>query len=197
MASGDSVVHWMALANTGDADAQREIWDRFFPQLLKLARHHLQGRLRTGDEEDVVLSVFDSFFHACQENRFPDLRGQDDLWRLLSRMTHRKAIDWLRHAQRRKRFAVGESALASDIAGRPMSQQAGKTRNPWIEVIAIDECRRLLSLLKPDLQVIALRKLDGFTNQEIATQQACSVATIERRLKLIRDIWSQAEQDEQ
>lgn len=196
MKSGDSVHEWIEGAEKGDSGSQEEIWARFFPELLRLARRHLQGRLRVGDEEDVVLSVLQSYFVGAQENRFPEVRGGDELWRLLSRMTHRKAIDWLRHAGRQKRFAVGESALNLDAEHQPMSEVAGETRNPLLEIVAIDECRRLLSLLTTELQAIALRKLEGYTNQEIAGQLTCSLATVERRLKLIRDIWSQSEQNE-
>ncbi len=197
MNSSDSIHDWIERAEQGNAEAQEEIWERFFSKLLLLARGHLQGRLRVGDEEDVVLSVLQSYFLGVQENRFPDVRGGDELWRLLSRMTHRKAIDWLRHAGRQKRFAVGESAMGIDAQIHPMADVAAETHSPLLEIVAIDECRRLLSLLTTELQSIALRKLEGYTNQEIAAQQACSLATVERRLKLIRDIWSQSEQDEQ
>jgi DNA-directed RNA polymerase specialized sigma24 family protein len=48
---------------------------------------------------------------------------------------------------------------------------------------------RLLELLDPDLQQIALLKLEGRTNEEIAALISRSLPTVERRLKLIRDKW--------
>jgi RNA polymerase sigma factor (sigma-70 family) len=193
----DSIDLWVQLASAGDQTAQTELWDRFFPQLLRLARTRLQGRaLRIGDEEDVVISVFQSFFRGAEENRFPDLRGRDNLWRLLSRMTQRKAIDWLRHTQRLKRLSLGESAIAHGDTPLSMADLPGNTRNPMLEVIAIEECRRLMEILSPELRLIVMLKFDGFTNQEISFQQKCSLATIERRLKLIREIWSDSEHHE-
>lgn len=189
----DSVAMWVELARAGDADAQRALWERFFPELVRLARLRLQGApRRVADEEDVALSVFQSFFRGAQENRFPDLRGGDSLWRLLSRMTHRKAIDALRRSTRQKRRSVGESALAgADTTGRAgLDGLPAAAPTPLLELIVADECRRLLELLKPELRQIALLKLDGYSNQEIADRQACSLATVERRLKLIREIWS-------
>lgn len=91
----------MELARDGDPEAQQQLWNTFFPQLVALAQRRFSGlRIPLGDEEDVALSVLNSFFGHASENRFPDLRGQDSLWRLLSWMTHRKAIDWLRHSRR-------------------------------------------------------------------------------------------------
>ena len=55
------------------------------------------------DEEDVVLSVFDSFYAAAEKGRFPDLSDRDDLWRLLLRMSARKVIDKRRHELRQRR----------------------------------------------------------------------------------------------
>ena len=52
-----------------------------------------------------------------------------------------------------------------------------------------DECRKLLEHLDPDLQVLALAKMKGDTNDEIAEQLACSVRTVKRRLHLIRKTW--------
>ena len=196
MNDNDSLAGWVELANAGDAAAQAELWERFFPQLLKLARARLQGRgLRIGDEEDVVASVFQSYFRGAQENRFPDLRGRDSLWRLLSRMTQRKAIDWLRHAERQKRRAFGQSAIGQAGAAMPLDDVPGNVRSPLLEVVAIDECRRLMELLTPELRAIAVLKFEGYTNREIAAQQTCSIATVERRLGLIREIWSDSEQN--
>lgn len=54
-----------------------------------------------------------------------------------------------------------------------------------------DECRKLLEHLDPDLQALALAKMNGDTNDEIAEQLTCSVRTVERRLHLIRQTWEE------
>jgi DNA-directed RNA polymerase specialized sigma24 family protein len=52
------------------------------------------------------------------------------------------------------------------------------------------ECRHLLERLgDPSLQCLALAKMEGYSNKEIAGQLGCSVRTVERRLRLIRDKW--------
>jgi DNA-directed RNA polymerase specialized sigma24 family protein len=53
--------------------------------------------------------------------------------------------------------------------------------------------RRLSSLGSAELRAIALRKLEGYTTEEIAAQLGCARCTIERRLQLIRLKWTEEE----
>jgi DNA-directed RNA polymerase specialized sigma24 family protein len=54
-----------------------------------------------------------------------------------------------------------------------------------------EEVQRLLALLPRDeLRTVALRKMGGYTNAEIAAELGCTVATVERRLRLIRAVWT-------
>jgi DNA-directed RNA polymerase specialized sigma24 family protein len=46
------------------------------------------------------------------------------------------------------------------------------------------------SLPDADLRSIALLKLMGYTNQEVAADLGCSIRRIERKLALIRTIWN-------
>jgi len=53
-----------------------------------------------------------------------------------------------------------------------------------------EQCRLLIdSLDDPVLEKIALWKLAGHTNEEIAIKQNCTRMTIQRKLRLIRKIW--------
>jgi hypothetical protein len=55
-----------------------------------------------------------------------------------------------------------------------------------------DESRRLLHCLGDEqLRTIALAKLEGDTNDEIAGKLGCVRAMVQRKLCLIRDIWGQ------
>src|SRR5262249_19198987 len=104
MASVGSVTMWIGKLKEPDAQAALELWQRYFRQLVKLARKKLRGAPRQArDEEDVALSVFDSVCEGVAEGRFPHLGDRDDLWRLLIHLTAQKAVDQLRHEQRQKR----------------------------------------------------------------------------------------------
>ncbi len=53
--------------------------------------------------------------------------------------------------------------------------------------------RRFQALREPELRVIAQKKLEGFTNQEIAQELQCTLRTVERKLERIRTYWGKAE----
>ena len=61
---------------------------------------------------------------------------------------------------------------------------------PELAVQAAEECRRLLEGLgDEELQALALAKLENYTNKEIARRLKRSLATVERKLGVIRAIW--------
>jgi DNA-directed RNA polymerase specialized sigma24 family protein len=47
----------------------------------------------------------------------------------------------------------------------------------------------LASLKTEELRRIAVRKMQGYTTDEIAVELGCARSTIERRLRLIRSLW--------
>ena len=64
----------------------------------------------------------------------------------------------------------------------------GREPSPEFAAQVTEECERLLSLL-PAYRQIALWKMEGYTNDEIAGKLDCAVPTVERRLRLIRKTW--------
>jgi RNA polymerase sigma factor (sigma-70 family) len=189
-----SVTHWFEQVREADSVAARALWERYFPQLVRLARERLRGSpRRVADEEDVAASVMESLFGAAQKGRFPDLADRDDLWRLLLRMTARKVVDLRRHEARKRRGGgrvKGESVLGK--AGSPvdLAEVIGDAPTPEFAAMMIEECQLLLArLADPDLEALASAKLEGYTNEEIAERFGCSPRTVERRLQLIRKKW--------
>ena len=54
-----------------------------------------------------------------------------------------------------------------------------------------EECQRLLDALDDNsLRQVALSRMEGYTNDEIAEQLGCARRTIARRLDLIRKTWT-------
>src|SRR5207244_12891428 len=57
-----SVTAWIGQLQAGDSCAAQQLWERYFRQLVELARKRFQGVLGpVADEEDVALSAFASF----------------------------------------------------------------------------------------------------------------------------------------
>jgi DNA-directed RNA polymerase specialized sigma24 family protein len=191
-----SVTRWIRGLEAGEQAAAEALWGRYFEKLVRIARRKLEGTpRRAADEEDVALSAFHAFCRAAQEGRYPQLADRDDLWRVLITITARKAVDLLRHTGRKKRRVLGESALArqGDGSAGDLDEVIGDTPSPEFAAQLGDECRRLLELLDdPALQALAIAKLEGRTNGEIARNHGCSIRTVERRLHLVRRKWEWA-----
>jgi DNA-directed RNA polymerase specialized sigma24 family protein len=195
--SGNSVTRWVNDLKAGDrGEAARLLWQRYFERLARLA----QGRLHTAargpaDGEDIALSAFDSFFQGVAAGRFPDLGSRDELWRLLVTITARKAHNQRRNEGRQKRGGgrvVGEGALAgADPLGDDfMAQVVGNKPRPEFAAMVTDEYRRLFGRLADEsLRVVALLKLEGHSNEEIAKSLDCGLRTVERKLDVIRKRW--------
>jgi DNA-directed RNA polymerase specialized sigma24 family protein len=65
----------------------------------------------------------------------------------------------------------------------------GNEPTPEVAAEFAETVRNLLGSLSEDLRQIALLKMKGHTNHEIAEKIDRSVATVERRLSMIRDEW--------
>jgi DNA-directed RNA polymerase specialized sigma24 family protein len=189
-----SITVWLEELKRGNGDAARRIWERYFPDLVALARQKLRGvPQRMEDEEDVALSALDSFCRAADLGRFPDLNDRRSLWRLLSRITHRKAID----VARRTHTKLGEANvrhLESSVAenGRVLDLAHDNELEADVAAMVTEQLHHLLQLL-PDNQLrrIAIARMEGRTNKEIAQLIGRAVRTVERRLAYIRVIWKE------
>jgi DNA-directed RNA polymerase specialized sigma24 family protein len=196
MSAAGSVTNWLVLLKEGDAGAAQRLWEQYFPRLVALARKRLRGaRRREADEEDVALSAFDSFCRGAMQGRFPQLADRDDLWRVLVVITARKALDLLARQGRLRHGGgklCGESALLdpTDPANGGIEQVVGSVPTPAFAAEVAEECQRLLDkLADEELRQIAVWKMEGYTNEEIAGRLGCALATVERRLRLIRRLW--------
>jgi RNA polymerase sigma factor (sigma-70 family) len=200
MASAGSVTLWLRQLLAGDPIAAQKLWEHYFAQLLHLARKKLRGtRRRAADEEDVAQIAFNSFCRGLACGRFPRLHDRNSLWALLVRITERKAFDLAQHERRQKRgggLVVGESAIPSATpddskAEHGLDQIISREPTPkFAAQIAEEVEQRLAQLGAGDLRAIALWKLEGYTNAEIAAKLGCVEGTVERKLRAIRTIWS-------
>jgi DNA-directed RNA polymerase specialized sigma24 family protein len=196
-ASVGSITHYIQDLKSGDKGAAEPIWERYFPRLVGLAHQKLCSARRSadGDAEDVVLSAFGSFCDGAVNGRFPKLRDRDDLWRLLIVITVRKAWNHHNHGLARRRGS-GRVLLEADLSACDddfvLDQIVGREPSPDVAAMLAEGAEKLVSLLDDRLRRIAVLKLEGSTDQEIAATLGCCRRTVSFKLALIRRIWKEA-----
>jgi len=199
MQTSGSVTTWFGLLARGDQDAAQRLWERYFARLMELARGQMHGMSRRAtDEEDVALSAFHTFCQATAAARVPQVSNRDDLWRTLVLITAGKAVDARRRQQSQKRGGPNAGASADPLKDLQALEAAiGAEPDPAFAAQLADEFDMLLARLADDrLREIALSKLEGHSNEEIAGRLNCSLRTVTRRLTIIRRTW-EAPTDEQ
>lgn len=194
-----SVTRWIGELKAGDLAAAQPLWERYFDRLVRLARARLlTSRLPSAeaDEEDAALSAFDSFCAGAVRGRFPQLADRDDLWRLLVLITARKVQAQGRRHRRRKRgggLVRSEADLPDGGQGagaEGLDELAGVVPTPEFAAMVAEECRLLLDALgEESLRRVALARMGGYTDDEIAERLGCARRTVARRLDLIRKTW--------
>ncbi len=201
MSSSGSVSVWIAELKAGDGLAAQRLWEDYFPRLVGLARKKLREMpRRAADEEDVALSAFDSFCRGAEQGRFPRVADRDGLWHLLVTITARKALQLMRHEGRQKRgggLVRGESAFGEPTEGADeeagLERIIGREPTPEFAAQMAEECQQLLGRLGDgDLPRVAVWKMEGYSNEEIAAKLGCVPRTVERKVALVRALWSQA-----
>lgn len=185
-----SITRCLTRLREGDEAAAEKIWGAYMRRLVGLARERLRSGPRgAADEEDVVLSAFDSFFRRAGDGQFARLADRDDLWRVLVLLTERKAVDLRRREGRAKRGG-GRVGSLEDRGAEGAGEIADPSPSPEFAALVAEELRGLLDRLGNDtLRSVAIWKLEGFTNREIAEKLGCIEQTVERKLRSIRRLW--------
>jgi len=193
-----SVTQLIEQAKSGDSLAAQQLWDRYFQEAVRYANGKLTPQARKeADGEDIALSAFHSLLAGAKHEKFDDFHDRDNLWRLLSDITRKKAFNQNTRHKREKRGGGkqrGESVFAAvgidpdEAAGIAMF--AGKEPTPEDIHTFAELFEWLLDKLKNDeLRQCALLRLQGYKHREIAEQIGKSVHRVEAKFRLIRKTW--------
>ena len=172
--------------------AAADLWRRLMPSLLSFADRRIDRRLaRRESAEDVVQSACTSFFirHARGELNVED---SSQLWNVLLTITSRKICNLARRHSRARRDFRREKVEPADRSSSGPRQQLESIAPPPAEAAALQEALAArLDALPENLRQIAVWKLEGYTNEEIAALDKldCAVRTVERKLARIRQLW--------
>ncbi len=192
-----SVTQWIAELQVGEANqAELELWERYFRRLVGLARAKLGDAPRGAeDEEDVAVSALRSFYSGVAAGRYPKLEDRHNLWAILAKITACKAINQRNRQLAQKRgggrvLSEGQIANPNSMNERQLAEFVEDGLTPDFIAAVNEQCEELMKQLPDDrLRLIAHRKLEGHTNDEIAQELGVVERTIERKLSLIRCTW--------
>jgi RNA polymerase sigma-70 factor (ECF subfamily) len=182
MSESTELRNLLELFRAGDQDAARQLFDRYVDRLVALARRRISQRLAGRvDPEDVVQSVFRTFFGRVKAGQFT-IESQDDLTKLLVRITVHKTLRQVEYHQAAKRSTNLETVQGSVSQDR-LTEILDREPTPAEANSFLDQLEHFLDQLKPfERQVLELR-IQGYSNEEIAEE----LGTYDRRIRRVME----------
>ena len=172
----------IARLRAGDHDAQSEIFNRFVQRLIALARTQLDGRIRQKeDPEDIVQSVFRSFFRRQAEGQF-EPPTEDSLWHLLAHITAckcRNRVEYFQAACRDVRREVSPAGTSDEPAWHGFAHDP----TPSEAAMLNERIEQLMKGLNEPGRAILALSLQGGTVPEISSE----VGRAERTVRAVLD----------
>jgi RNA polymerase sigma-70 factor, ECF subfamily len=178
----------MERLRAGDDDGAADVVRRLSARLNGLARSQLDTWVRRKvDPEDVVQSVFRSFFTRYEAGRF-DLASWDELWSLLAVIAARKCVNRAEFFGAKRRDASSEVALpGSDGGGSAGAFPAvDPGPSPFEAAVLSETVDQLLDGFNGDDRAVVELSLQGYTTTEISDRLGFAERTVRRLRERIR-----------
>ena len=170
----------LARFRSGDEDAALKLYYRYADRLIRLALKNTPAELAPRfDPEDIVQSVFRTFFRRASKGQYEAPEG-DELWKLLLVMALNKVRSkgaFHRSGKRdiRKTESLPESQEGIDL------QNTHEAKS--ILCMSVEE---MIQKQPVSHQAIIKLRIDGFEVQAIAEKEKRSKRTVERILQSFR-----------
>ena len=173
----------------GDQKAARELFTRFATRLVGLARSRLDTRLRQKvDPEDVVQSVYKSFFVRAANDQF-DFKTWNSLWTILAVITLRKCGHRIEHFRAACRDVRREQASAANSDDSLASFEAiAREPEPTEAAELTETLEHVMQQLNDRERLMLTLRLQGFSTNEIAAQVQRTDRTVRLVLERIRKL---------
>jgi RNA polymerase sigma-70 factor, ECF subfamily len=176
----------------GDQEAAAELFRQYAGRLIGLARSQLSHKLsRHVDAEDIVQSVYRSFFADLRNGSY-DIRRGTDLWRLLVTITLRKLQHQVERFTAAKRTVQREHSLDGEKSLDDLRPRLRGEPTPLEAAALADELEQLMRQLTPEQRPILELRLLGHRHQAIAAKLGCSDRTVRRVLDKVKQLLAQS-----
>ena len=171
---------------SGEQDAATRLYLRYAKRLHGLATAQTGADLNARlDPEDIVQSIFRTFFRRAQEGHY-EVPDGEELWKLflvIGLHKIRDAASFHRAGKRSVDRTIGMSFESGDLDPTAPDGLAEQTLR-----LVIDE---LLTSLSENQREIIMLRLDGEQVEEIAAKTQRSLRTVERTLQKFRELLRQ------
>ncbi len=176
----------MARLRRGDDEAAAEVFRHFVRRLIGFTRGQLETwvRLKT-DPEDVVQSVYKSFFARYEAGQFV-VADWDSLWGLLTFIAVRKCANRARFWQAACRESRREVSISLQNDSGEDDQVPSREPTPAEAAALTDTLEHLMQTLSAGDRAILVLHLQGHDIPAISAQVARSERTVRRALELVR-----------
>ena len=171
----------LSVFRRGSQDAATQLYLRYAKRLRALVREQCSSELsRRIEEDDIVQSVFRTFFSGAQQGLYKVPGGQD-LWKLLLVISLNKIRAKGAYHSAAKRDARRTSSLdAVGSGGEPSLQDGGE--QAFFQLVI----QEALENLPPEYRDIVQLRIEGYEVEEIADRSNRAKRTVERILQEAR-----------
>ena len=179
----DSFAEFLVRLRGGDDAAAQELFGRFARQLIALALRHITAGLRHRvDPEDVVQSVYKSFFRRYGDGNL-DVVNWDSLWGLLTLITARKCAERVAYHRAECRDAAREASPPRGDEAAPWLEPIGREPTPLEAAVLSETVEQLLAGLDEEERPVLELSLQGHSTREISQR----LGRAERTVRLLRE----------
>jgi RNA polymerase sigma-70 factor (ECF subfamily) len=171
----------------GDQSAATQMFERYVSRLCALARSRLSKRMqRRVEAEDIVQSVYRSFFRKAEDNFVLEKEG--DLWRLLAAITVNKVRGQVEFHTAKKRGIDAEQSIKTETGSIYISPEAiADEPEPDDAAVMIEELSSALVGLDETRRAIVELSMQNQTVDQIAESVQRSQRTVRRTIQQFRD----------
>ncbi len=176
----------MARLRDGDDTAAAAVFRRFVRRLIGFTRGQLETWVRLKiDPEDVVQSVYKSFFARYEAGQFA-VADWDGLWGLLTCIAVRKCVNHVHFWRAVRRQSSREVSLSSVEVAPEYGRLLAREPTPAEAAALTETLEQLMQGLPPfDREVLVLH-LQGHDIPAISVRVARSERTVRRALEVAR-----------
>ena len=195
-----SVTGNLRLAKHGDALAFEWLWHRYYKSIvLHLETISKKKGLKPIEPEDVAQNVFIALHEGLKHGAFDALDGRYQLWKLLTIIGLRQAINSARKEALDRRSIQNSAACWQSLIDQRSNRniKLAQIDKSFYELTLKEEVEYGLSILDKEfpsqrLRELAILKMKGYSNTRIAEEFGWTRKTVAIRLNLIFEIWKEA-----